>query len=360
MRVMRWKNGALSRSELANEPGLGCSRTYQPGEIPLPTKPRPGVGRMDQEMNCEAASSQLRAAVPLKRARVEENVQTNETMQDLNGTMQELEKTRRELDQVTETMLSVEEDKQIWKRQFEDCNKKQREEIERLRREYKERWQRLVLTTTAVEKAIPASNVPRGKYPMELLTPRELSQTTEVRLPTTAGRVTIPDPSDTLGDPVVEQTVRKLIETTGRLVTNGSAPGSGMTAPDGRIDDTGRVELFQETMKKTGVDKATLPAKISKVPDRKIRGTPMKKVSRVFDVQKNSQVKNNFTGVPDEDPRSCFNRSTWSPAINMQQPPLGTIHLILCDCLVKVLQNLRNSWITTVMGFGGVTIAQLH
>ena len=163
--------------------------------------------------------------------------------------MQELEETRREQDQMTETMLSVEEDKQMWKRQFEDCNKKQSEEIERLRRDYKERSERLVLTT-AVEKAIPARNIPRGKSPMELLTPRELSKTTEVRPPTTAGRVTISDPSDNLGDPVVEQTVRKLIETTGRLVTKGSAPGSEMTATDGRNDDTGRVELTQETMKK--------------------------------------------------------------------------------------------------------------
>ena len=74
MRVMRWKNRALSGSELANEPGLGSSRTYQPGEMPLPTKPRPGLGRMHQELNCEAASSssQLRAVLPLKKARVEE------------------------------------------------------------------------------------------------------------------------------------------------------------------------------------------------------------------------------------------------------------------------------------------------
>ena len=28
MRVMRWRNGALSGSDLANEPGLGSSRTY--------------------------------------------------------------------------------------------------------------------------------------------------------------------------------------------------------------------------------------------------------------------------------------------------------------------------------------------
>ena len=95
MRVMRWRNGALSGIELANEPGLGSSRTYQPGEMPLPYKPRPGLRRMHQEMNSEAASSssQLRAAVPPKRARVEGKVQTN-------GTMQKLEK-----------MLSVEEDR---------------------------------------------------------------------------------------------------------------------------------------------------------------------------------------------------------------------------------------------------------
>ena len=88
MRVMRWINGALSGSDLANDPGLGSSRTYQPGEMPLPTKPKPGLRRMHQETNTEAASSssQPREAVPPKRARLEEEVQTNETMQDLNGT----------------------------------------------------------------------------------------------------------------------------------------------------------------------------------------------------------------------------------------------------------------------------------
>ena len=111
---MRWRNGALSGSDLANEPGLGSSRTYQPSEMPLPTKPKPGLRRMHQEMNNKAASSnsQLRAFVRPKRARVEEEVQTNETMQDLNGTTEELEKNRRELDEMTKTMLSIEE---IWK-----------------------------------------------------------------------------------------------------------------------------------------------------------------------------------------------------------------------------------------------------
>ena len=198
---------------------------------------------------------------------------------------------------------------------------------------------------------IPTRNIPRGQSPMELLTPREFSQTTETRLPATTGRVTISDPSDTLGDPVVEQTVRKLIETAGRLVAKRNAPGSGVTAPYGKIDDTGRVQLSQKVMKRTGVSDTTLPTKSSKVSDRKIREMPMKKVSPVFDVQKNNQLKYSFTftGVPDTDSRACFNRSTWTPAVNLQQPPLGTSHLILSDSLVRVLPNLKTSWITTIV-----------
>ena len=84
-------------------------------------------------MNSEAASSssQLRAAVPPKRARVEEEVQTNEMMHDLP----DLKEAKKELDHVTMKLLSVEEDRDMWKRLFEDCNKKKVEELERLRRE---------------------------------------------------------------------------------------------------------------------------------------------------------------------------------------------------------------------------------
>ena len=258
--------------------------TYQPGEMPMPSKPKPGLTRMHWQMNSEAASSssQLRAAVPPKRAKGERGVQTNRTMQDLDGMKDELKKIRKELDEMTKTMLSTEEDKYMWKRLFEDCNKKQGEEIERLRRDYKER----MALTTAVERVIPARSVPLGQSPMELLTPREMSQTAETRPPTTTGRVTIPDP----GDPVVEQTVRKLIETAGRLVANKNAPGSGVTAPYGTIDNTVRVRLSQSVMTRQGVSDTTPPMGSSKVPERRIRKMPAKKVSRVVDVQKNNQL----------------------------------------------------------------------
>ena len=171
--------------------------------------------------------------------------------------------------------------------------------------------------------------------------------------------MTIPDPSDTLGDPVVEQTVRKLIETAGRLVANKSAPGSGVTAPYGTIDDTGRVQLSQ-TVIRQGISDVTPLMGGSKAPERRIQKMPAKKVSRVIDVQKNNQLRYSFTGVLETDPRTCFNRATWNPAVNLQQPPLGTSHLILGDSLVRVLSNLRTSWVTTVMAFGGATIAQLY
>ena len=162
--------------------------------------------------------------------------------------------------------------------------------------------------------------------------------------------VTIPDPSDTLGDPVVEQTVQRLIETAGRLVAGRSAPGSGVTAPHGTIDDTGRVEFSQETMRRTGTDTTMRTTKTtSNGPDRKTS----KKKSRVLHVHKNKQVKNNFTGVLDTEIRAGFNRSIWSPAVNMEQLPLGRSQLIVGDSLVRVLQNLRTSWITKVMVFGG-------
>ena len=346
MRVMSWRNGPLSGSDLANEPGLGSSRTYQPGEMPMPSTPKAGLTRMHQEINSEAASSgsPLRAAVPPTRAKIGQKVQTKQTMQDLDEMNDELKSTKNELDEMTKRMFQMEEDRDMWRKLFEDCNKRQGQEIERLRQDYKERSEQMALTT-AVEKVIPAKNIPREQSPMELLTPREMSQTTETRLPAETNRVTIPDPSDTLGDPVVEQTVRKLIETAVRLVANKNAPGSGVTAPYGTIDDTGRVRL-SHTVIRQGISDVTPLMGSSRAPERRIRKMPAKKVSRIIDVQKNNQLKYNFTGVPETDPRACFNRATWSPAVNLQQPALGTSHLILGDSLVGVLSNLRTSWVT--------------
>ena len=98
LRVLRWRNGALSGSDLAHELGVGSTRTYQPVEMPLSVRPRPGLRSRHQafyqQMSSKAASftSLLKAAMPAQRPRVEEEVQANETMEDLNETKDELER----------------------------------------------------------------------------------------------------------------------------------------------------------------------------------------------------------------------------------------------------------------------------
>ena len=108
-------------------------------------------------MSSEAALfiSQLKVAVPVKRARVEKE-----------------EKSKDELDQVRKTLTRTEEDRDMWRKQFEDWNKKQGEEIECLKQEYKERSERLRIAKT--ERPLQAGSISRGQSPMEFLTPREL------------------------------------------------------------------------------------------------------------------------------------------------------------------------------------------
>ena len=109
---MRWINGTLSGNVLVHEPEVSTTRTYQPGELTLPARPRRGLRSRHQavlnEMSSEAASSssQLKAAVPAKRQRVKEEVQTNETMEHLN-------ETKNDLDRVKKTVARTEEDRDM-------------------------------------------------------------------------------------------------------------------------------------------------------------------------------------------------------------------------------------------------------
>ena len=129
MRVMRWRNGELSGSDFANEPGLGSSRSYQPGEIPLLNKPSSGLWRMHQEMNSEFASfcSHLRAAVPHKRVRVKEEVQTKETIETIS-------EKRDQLKRIKEELAWMQQNRELWIKRFKDANRRQKREIARPRR----------------------------------------------------------------------------------------------------------------------------------------------------------------------------------------------------------------------------------
>ena len=61
----------------------------------------------------------------------------------------QLRSTKKELDEMTRSMLQMEEDRDMWRKLFEDCNKKQGQEIERLRQE--------------IQRAIGAGGVDNGR-----------------------------------------------------------------------------------------------------------------------------------------------------------------------------------------------------
>ena len=134
---------------------------YQPGEMPLPTRLRPRLRRrhqaFHQETRGEAASStsQLKAAVLAMTTTVEEEVQTNETMEDLN-------ETRHELDRVKETWLELKKI-EICGRDCLITAKKQGQELEHLRQECKEQSERLGIAKK--ERPLSARSVPRGQLP---------------------------------------------------------------------------------------------------------------------------------------------------------------------------------------------------
>ena len=103
LRVLRWRDGELSVVDLAHELVLQTARTYQPGEMPLPVKPRPGLRRRQrathQEMGRKTASStsQLRVAVSPKRARVDKEVKTIEITEDITKKGNEQDIVRKDL-----------------------------------------------------------------------------------------------------------------------------------------------------------------------------------------------------------------------------------------------------------------------
>ena len=94
--------------------------------------------------------------------------------------MEDQKETRHGLDRVKEALTRAEEDRDTWRLLFEDCNKKQGQEIKSLRHDYKERSERLGIAKK--ERPLPAGSVPGGQSPMELLA--LLSQITEVQVQT--------------------------------------------------------------------------------------------------------------------------------------------------------------------------------
>ena len=78
----------------------------------------------------------------------------------------------------------------------------------------------------------------------------------------------------------------------------------------------------------------------------------------MVDIRKKLAVRNFFLQVAAEHPRACLNGMSWNAAISNQTIPSGSRHLILGDSLVKDLNKIFVSGRTTVLSFGGASVAQ--
>ena len=81
--------------------------------------------------------------------------------------------------------------------------------------------------------------------------------------------------------------------------------------------------------------------------------------SRLVDIRKNLTVRNQFVQVATEHPRACLNDMSWNPAISNQAIPSGSRHLVIGDSLVRDLNEIFVEGQTTVLSFGGASVAQV-
>ena len=79
--------------------------------------------------------------------------------------------------------------------------------------------------------------------------------------------------------------------------------------------------------------------------------------SRVVDIRKNFALRTFFLQVGAEHPRACLNGVSRNPAIRNQTIPSGSHHLIVGDSLVRDLNEIFVSDQTTVLSFGGASVA---
>ena len=81
--------------------------------------------------------------------------------------------------------------------------------------------------------------------------------------------------------------------------------------------------------------------------------------SRVVGNRKNLTVCNQFVQVATVHPCACLNGMGWNPAISNQTIPSGSRHLVIGDSLVRDLSEIFVNGQTTVLSFGGASVAQV-
>ena len=79
----------------------------------------------------------------------------------------------------------------------------------------------------------------------------------------------------------------------------------------------------------------------------------------MVNIRKNLTVRNQFVQVAADHPRACLIGMGWKPALSNQAISSGSRHFVMGDSLVRDLNEIFVNGQTTVLSFGGASVAQL-
>ena len=199
----------------------------------------------------------------------------------------------------------------------------------------------------AVLATMNSSDGSRDTLPMtkaqELCSPREPGAPQQKPQSTLSSRNMIQDPSDTYLAPQFQESFNQVARATMDEINK----TSGRTL--------GRVVHCQRPDRSLSSSERTSRAI---VPTGPTRGETALR-SRVVDVKKNLEVLNLFLQVAAEHPRACLNGMGWNPAKSNQAILPGSRHLVVGDILVRDLNEIFVSGQTTVLSFGGASVAEV-
>ena len=353
-RLMRWRRGEMSGHDLAREPGLGEQRDHRLGEMPLPVQPaQPLIGAKRQRDGPGPSHSvdSPTAAPPLKRVRVSEiEIQTSETIE----TLEKKERDQSELCAKLQEYRAIARERDEWKKKFEDLQVAYKEdEIKHLKELYMAKVSQVSPEILASMRSSEGSNdtrprttaqelcASRGPEVLDLRASRRPEAPQQTRPSASSQRLTIPDPSDTYLAPQFQESFNQVARAAMDEINRGTKRTLARIVPSQRRDHSSNSS-----------ERATRTIACS------APGGVFEK-SRVVDIRKNLMARHQFTQVPAEHPRACLNDMSWNPATNDQVIPPGSRHLIIGDSLVRDLNEIFVYGQTTILSFGGASVAQV-
>ena len=184
---------------------------------------------------------------------------------------------------------------------------------------------------------------PRTKA-QELCAPREPEAPQPTSQSASNSRNTVPDPSVTYLPPQFQESFNQVARATMDEINRTSGRSLGRVVPSQRPDRS--LSSSERTSRAI-------------VPTGPARGETALR-SRVVDIRKKLAVRNLFVQVAAEQPRVCLNVMSWNPAISNQAIPPGSRQLVVEDSLARDLNEIFMSGQTTVLSFGGASVAQLN